>query len=70
MINSICELESQIKVSKPMLISTVFGHRGTMPATIDALVHFAIIPKDALWGVTHWAPVSTSWPQPSAWAPT
>jgi len=54
MINSICQLESQIKVSKPMLINTVFGHRGTMPATIDALVHFShFVPKDALWGVTH-----------------
>lgn len=54
MINAICELEPELKLSRPLLINTVFGHRGTMPATIDALVHFRhFIPKGALWGVTH-----------------
>lgn len=54
MIHAIRELESRIAVSKPMLIDTVFGHRGTMPATVDALVHFRhFVPSDALWGVTH-----------------
>ena len=54
MIHSICEIASQVDVSRPLLINTVFGHRGTMPATIDALVHFRhFVPKDALWGVTH-----------------
>ena len=54
MIHSICEIADQVEVSRPLLINTVFGHRGTMPATIDALVHFRhFVPKDALWGVTH-----------------
>ena len=54
MIHSICEIASQVDVSRPLLINTVFGHRGTMPATIDTLVHFRhFVPRDALWGVTH-----------------
>lgn len=54
MINSICEMAERIPVSRPLVINTVFGHRGTMPANIETLVHFRhFVPKDALWGVTH-----------------
>lgn len=55
MIGNILQLEPAVTLSRPLLFNTVFGHRGTMPATIDALVAFRqFIPKDALWGVTHY----------------
>jgi len=54
MIGNICQLEPGLTLSRPLLFNTVFGHRGTMPATIDTLVAFRqFVPRDALWGVTH-----------------
>ncbi len=54
MIHAMMEMDAQVGFSQPILFNTVFGHRGTMPATIDALVHFRhFVPPGALWGVTH-----------------
>ncbi len=37
-----------------MLFNIVLGHRGSTPATIDALIAMrSMIPRDALWGITH-----------------
>lgn len=38
----------------PLLFNLVFGHKGGMQPTIESLVAFtSFVPKDALWGVTH-----------------
>lgn len=37
-----------------MLFNIVLGHRGSTPATVDALIALrSMIPRDALWGITH-----------------
>lgn len=54
MINNILALQDDIKFKKPMLFNIVLGHRGSTPATIDALIAMrSMIPRDALWGITH-----------------
>ena len=54
MINNILNLEDKNKISKPMLFNIVLGHRGSTPATVDALIALrSMIPRDALWGITH-----------------
>ena len=54
MINNILNLEDKIKFQKPMLFNIVLGHRGSTPATVDALIALrSMIPRDALWGITH-----------------
>lgn len=40
---------------EPMLFNLVFGHKGGMQPSIEALVAFrSFVPKDSLWGVTHY----------------
>ncbi|WP_225623029.1 3-keto-5-aminohexanoate cleavage protein [Citrobacter portucalensis] len=54
MINNILNLEDKIKFQKPMLFNIVLGHRGSTPATVDALIALrSMIPREALWGITH-----------------
>lgn len=54
MINNILALEEKISFKKPMLFNIVLGHRGSSPATVDALISLrSMIPRDALWGITH-----------------
>ncbi len=54
MINNILLLQEKILFKKPMLFNIVLGHNGSSPATVDALIALrSMIPKDALWGITH-----------------
>lgn len=54
MVNNILTLHEKIKFRKPMLFNIVLGHRGSSPATIEALIAMrSMIPRDALWGITH-----------------
>lgn len=54
MINNILALQDKINFTQPMLFNIVLGHRGSTPATIDALIAMrSMIPRDALWGITH-----------------
>ncbi|WP_436857062.1 3-keto-5-aminohexanoate cleavage protein [Citrobacter tructae] len=54
MINNILQLQEKITFSNPLLFNIVLGHRGSSPATIDALIALrSMIPRDALWGITH-----------------
>lgn len=54
MINNIQALQKKIKFSNPLLFNIVLGHRGSTPATVDALIAMrSMIPRDALWGITH-----------------
>ncbi|WP_114194214.1 3-keto-5-aminohexanoate cleavage protein [Edaphovirga cremea] len=55
MINNIIALQEKINFTQPMLFNIVLGHRGSTPATIDALIAMRqFIPRDALWAITHY----------------
>lgn len=48
------ELIEKFKLKSPVLFSIVLGHKGEAPATPKALTSMIdMIPKDALWGITH-----------------
>lgn len=54
MVNNIALLQEKIMFKQPMLYNIVLGHKGSAPATIDALIAMKqYLPKDALWGITH-----------------
>lgn len=54
MINNIVLLQEKINFKRPMLFNIVLGHRGSTPATVDALIAMRqFIPRDALWAITH-----------------
>lgn len=55
MINNI-ELTAQSQpFRRPIFYNLVFGHKGGMPASMDALIAFrSMVPTDAKWGVTHY----------------
>lgn len=54
MINSVLMLKTELALKDPILIDTVLGKVGAMPATYDALTCFRqFIPKDAMWAITH-----------------
>lgn len=54
MIHTVQELDKKFNLPKPIFYDIVLGHRGEMPATIDALVAMrSFLPKGALWGITH-----------------
>ncbi|MDV0997366.1 MULTISPECIES: BKACE family enzyme [Klebsiella] len=54
MINNILALQGNIKFKTPMLFNIVLGHRGSTPATVDALIAMrSMLPREALWGITH-----------------
>ena len=51
MINNILMLEDKIKFQKPMLFNIVLGHRGSTPATVDALIALrSMIPHATPYG--------------------
>ena len=55
MINNIESVKAEVPFQKPLLFNLVFGHKGGMQATIESLIAFrSMVPKDALWGVTHY----------------
>lgn len=54
MINIMEQIRKQQPFASPMLYNLVFGHKGGMSANIESLIAFrSFVPKDALWGVTH-----------------
>lgn len=55
MINNIENVKTEVPFLNPLLFNLVFGHKGGMQATIDSLIAFrSMVPKDAIWGVTHY----------------
>lgn len=54
MINNIRMIQKEQPFKDPVLYNLVFGHQGGMQPTVEALTAFrSFVPKDALWGVTH-----------------
>ncbi len=54
MIHNVEFIKKEIPMRTPVLYNLVFGHRGGMQPTIEALMAFrSFVPADALWGVTH-----------------
>lgn len=54
MINNIKIVGDEVLLKDPVLFNIVLGHKGAMPATIEALTVFKqFIPQNALWGITH-----------------
>ncbi len=48
------ELMEKYSFCNPVLFSIVLGHKGEAPATPEALAAMiSMIPKEALWGITH-----------------
>lgn len=55
MINNIYLVKEKLPFRSPILFNLVFGHQGGMQPTIEALTAFkSFVPKDAMWGVTHY----------------
>lgn len=54
MVNNIKMLMDEVSFAQPMLYNIVLGHKGSTPATVDALIAMRqFIPANALWGITH-----------------
>lgn len=54
MLNNMAIVESEQPFAEPILYNLVFGHKGGMQPTVEALTAFcSFVPKTALWGVTH-----------------
>lgn len=54
MLYNMAEVERELPFVTPILYNLVFGHKGGMQATPEALTAFrSFVPKTALWGVTH-----------------
>lgn len=48
------ELMAKYPFNNPVLFSIVLGHKGEAPATPEALTNMiSMIPREALWGITH-----------------
>lgn len=55
MLHNIQLVREEQPFSDPVLFNLVFGHKGGMQPTIEALTAFrSFVPKDCLWGVTHY----------------
>lgn len=55
MIHNIELVAGEVPFRKPILFNLVFGHKGGMQPTVEALVAFkSFVPKGCLWGVTHY----------------
>ena len=55
MLNNMAIVESEQPFAEPRLYNLVFGHKGGMQPTFEALAAFrSFVPRDALWGVTHY----------------
>ncbi len=47
--------EEKTKFKEPIIYNLVFGHKGGMQATTENLYAFRnFVPKDAIWGITHY----------------
>ncbi len=54
MIGNIQLVREECPFRDPVLFNLVFGHKGGMQPTMEALAAFqSFVPKDCLWGVTH-----------------
>ncbi len=54
MMHNIQLVREEAPFREPVLFNLVFGHKGGMQPTIEALTAFrSFVPKDSLWGVTH-----------------
>ena len=54
MLHNVEYVAGEQSFAEPRLFNLVFGHRGGMQPTIEALTAFrSFVPGDALWGVTH-----------------
>lgn len=54
MIHNIEWIRKEMPFRKPLLFNLVFGHKGGMPPTMEALSAFrSFLPKDCYFGVTH-----------------
>lgn len=54
MINNMAIIRSEQPFQDPVLFNLVFGHKGSLPPTVEALAAFrSFVPADCLWGVTH-----------------
>lgn len=55
MIYNIRMTREQVPYREPLLYNLVFGHKGGMQPDMECLTAFcAAVPRDALWGVTHY----------------
>lgn len=55
MINNINIVSEEQLMRHPIWYNLVFGHKGGLPASLDALVAFHnFVPRGQLWGVTHY----------------
>ncbi len=55
MIDNINKIREEQPFLEPVFFNLVFGHRGGMQPTVEALYAFkSFVPKDYLWGVTHY----------------
>ncbi|MBP1040286.1 3-keto-5-aminohexanoate cleavage protein [Vagococcus sp. BWB3-3] len=60
MIQALEKISEELPFKTPKLYNLVFGHPGGMQATIENLIAFrSFVPKDSLWGVTHYG--RTNW---------
>ncbi len=56
MIHNINLVRKEQPFRDPVLFNLVFGHKGGMQPTVEALAAFrSFVPDDCLWGVTHFA---------------
>jgi 3-keto-5-aminohexanoate cleavage enzyme len=56
MIHNVQIVRSEQEFRDPVLFNLVFGHKGGMQPTVEALSAFrSFVPNDCLWGVTHFA---------------
>lgn len=54
MIHNVSVVRKEYPFRDPVLFNLVFGHKGGMQPTIEALTAFrSFVPTDCLWGVTH-----------------
>ena len=54
MLNNIKIVAEEVPFREPILYNLVFGHKGGMQPTIEALTSFrSFVPEGHLWGVTH-----------------
>lgn len=54
MLNNMALVEKDQPFAEPILYNLVFGHKGGMQPTMEALSAFrSFVPENALWGVTH-----------------
>ncbi|MDO4340894.1 MAG: 3-keto-5-aminohexanoate cleavage protein [Eubacteriales bacterium] len=54
MIHNVELVRKEVPMRTPVIYNLVFGHKGGMQPTIEALMAFrSFVPKDALWGITH-----------------